>query len=136
MPSGVFKPYAGVSTAVVVFQKGGITDKVWFYDMEADGFTLDDKRNKTDKNDIPDIIKQWTLRPTRNPSKEGNKKVVMVDVKDIKANIYDLSISRYKPIEYEEVKYEKPDVLMEKVLKYESEIESEIKQIKKMLKDG
>ena len=135
MPSGVFKPYAGVSTAVVVFQKGGITDMVWFYDMEADGFTLDDKRNKTDKNDIPDIIAKWKTRHTPNPSQEGNK-IVRVNVKEIRENKYDLSISRYKPIEYEEVKYEKPDVIMEKVLKYESEIESEIKQIKKMLKDG
>lgn len=129
MPSGVFKPYAGVSTAVVVFQKGGITDNVWFYDMEADGFTLDDKRNKTDKNDIPDIIKEWK-KPIPNPSlREGNKKIVIVDVKDIRVNKYDLSISRYKPIEYEEVKYEKPEVIMEKVLNLEKEIEKDIKAI-------
>jgi type I restriction enzyme M protein len=76
MPSGVFKPYAGVSTAVVVFQKGGITDNVWFYDMEADGFTLDDKRNKTDKNDIPNIIKHFTVgRQDLSPY----KKVIMVN---------------------------------------------------------
>lgn len=101
--------------------------------MEADGFTLDDKRNKTDKNDIPDIIKQWSLRPTPIPSKEGNKKVVVADVKEIRENKYDLTISRYKPIEYEEVKYEKPDVIMEKVLKYESEIAKDISEIKKYL---
>lgn len=104
--------------------------------QKADGFTLDDKRNKTDKNDIPDILEKWK-RPIPNPSqREGNKKIVVVDVKEIRENKYDLSISRYKPIEYEEVVYEKPDVIMEKVLKYESEIESEIKQIKKMIKDG
>ena len=134
MPSGVFKPYAGVSTAVVVFQKGGITDNVWFYDMEADGFTLDDKRNKTDKNDIPDILKEWK-KPIPYPSKgEGNKKVVVVRVDEIRKNKYDLSISRYKPIEYEEIKYEKPEVIMEKVLKYESEIADDISAIKKYLK--
>ncbi len=133
MPSGVFKPYAGVSTAVVVFQKGGITDNVWFYDMEGDGFTLDDKRNKTDKNDIPDIVKQWALRPTPIPSKEGRNKVVVVDVKEIRNNKYDLSISRYKPVEYEEVEYEMPDVIMEKVMKLEKEIASDIESIKKML---
>ncbi len=95
MPSGVFKPYAGVSTAVVVFQKGGITDNVWFYDMEADGFTLDDKRNKTDKNDIPDIVKHFTVgRQGLSP----NKKAIKVTVKEIRENKYDLSISRYKPI--------------------------------------
>ena len=129
MPSGVFKPYAGVSTAVVVFQKGGITDRVWFYDMEADGFTLDDKRNKTDKNDIPDIIAKWKTRHTPNPSQEGNK-IVRVDVKEIRENKYDLSISRYKAVEYEEVEYEKPDVIMEKVLKLENEIVTDIKRIK------
>lgn len=133
MPSGVFKPYAGVSTAIVVFQKGGITDNVWFYDMEGDGFTLDDKRNKSDKNDIPDIIKQWQNKHTPNPSQEGNKKIVVVDVKDIKTNKYDLSISRYKPVEYEEVVYEKPEFILEKVLSLESEIAKDITGIKKLL---
>jgi type I restriction enzyme M protein len=129
MPSGVFKPYAGVSTAILVFQKGGITDNVWFYDMEGDGFTLDDKRNKSDKNDIPDIIVKWK-KPIPNPSlREGNKKIVVVNVKDIIGNKYDLSISRYKPVEYEEVIYEKPDVIMEKVLSLEKEIANDIKQI-------
>jgi len=129
MPSGVFKPYAGVSTAVVIFQKGGITDNVWFYDMEADGFTLDDKRNKTDKNDIPDILKNW-----KRPKTNGNKKIVVVDVKEIRENKYDLSISRYKPIEYEKIKYEKPDVIIQKVLKYENDIAKDISEIKKYLK--
>jgi len=130
MPSGVFKPYAGVSTAVVVFQKGGITDNVWFYDMEADGFTLDDKRNKTDKNDIPNIVKHFTVgRQDLSPY----KKAIMVNVKEIRENKYDLSISRYKPFEYEEVEYEKPDVIMEKVLKLEREITKDIKNIKKYL---
>jgi len=101
--------------------------------MEADGFTLDDKRNKTDKNDIPDIIKQWQYRHTPDPSQEGNKKVVVVNVKDIRENKYDLSISRYKPIEYEEVVYEKPDAIMEKVLSLEKEIAVDINSIKKML---
>src|SRR6185312_4025393 len=64
MPSGVFKPYAGVSTAVLIFTKGGITDNVWFYDMQADGFSLDDKRQKIEANDIPDILAQWINRDT------------------------------------------------------------------------
>ena len=126
MPSGVFKPYAGVSTAVVVFQKGGITDKVWFYNMQADGYSLDDKRNKTDANDIPDIIAKWKI-------KEVTQKSLLVDVKEIKENKYDLSISRYKKIEYEEIEYEKPEVIMGKVLNLEKEIESDIENIKKML---
>ena len=136
MPSGVFKPYAGVSTAVVVFQKGGITDKVWFYDMEADGFTLDDKRNKTDKNDIPDILDAWKTKchSERSEESKGKKKWICVNVEDIRENKYDLSISRYKPIEYEEVKYEKPEVIIEKVLKYEADIVKDITEIKKYLK--
>ena len=69
MPSGVFKPYAGVSTAVLVFQKGGTTDNVWFYDMEADGFSLDDKRQPVKENDIPDIIKQWKENDHRHPER-------------------------------------------------------------------
>jgi len=107
MPSGVFKPYAGVSTAIVVFQKGGITDNVWFYDMDGDGFTLDDKRNKSDKNDIPDILEKWEQKESHpEPALpagrlvSGSKKFISVNVKDIVANKYDLSISRYKPVEY------------------------------------
>lgn len=142
MPSGVFKPYTGVSTAVVIFQKGGITDKVRFYDMEVDGFTLDDKRNKTDKNDIPDIIEHWTVTRSEASVKNKNedkayassyKKAILVDVKDIRENKYDLSISRYKPIEYEEIVYKKTDVIMEKVLNLEKDITQDINSIKKML---
>lgn len=134
MPSGVFKPYAGVSTAVIIFQKSGITDKVWFYGMQGDGYTLDDKRTRAkDKDDIPDILVQWTNWQTKNKSKKENKNVVIVDVKDIRDNKYDLSISRYKPIEYEEIEYEAPDVLMDKVLNLEKEIAEDIKSIKKMM---
>ncbi|MDP3831771.1 MAG: N-6 DNA methylase, partial [Ignavibacteriaceae bacterium] len=138
MPSGVFKPYAGVSTAIVVFQKGGTTDNVWFYDMAGDGFTLDDKRNKSDKNDIPDIVKHWTVSRISDSTKARNgvsdyKKAILVDVNDIKANKYDLSISRYKPVVYEEVVYEKPDLIMEKVLSLEKEITVDINSIKKLL---
>ncbi|MBU0560588.1 MAG: SAM-dependent methyltransferase, partial [Bacteroidetes bacterium] len=140
MPSGVFKPYAGVSTAVIVFQKGGITDEVWFYDMQADGFSLDDKRNRTDANDIPDIVKHWNVgrsEASTNIKDEANassyKKAILVDVNDIKENKYDLSISRYKKIEYEEVEYEKPETIMEKVLSLEKDIARDISDIKKFL---
>jgi len=129
MPSGVFKPYAGVSTAIIIFKKGDITNKVWFYDMQADGYSLDDKRNKTEANDIPDIIAKWK-------SKKVSQKSLLVDIKEIKENKYDLSISRYKKIEYEEIKYEKPNVIMEKVLNLEKEIERDIKQIRGMISNG
>ena len=126
MPSGVFKPYAGVSTAVIIFQKGGITDKVWFYDMQADGFSFDDKRNKIDANDIPDILKNWTNKKTTDKS-------FLIDAKEVKNNKYDLSLSRYKKIQYEKINYEKPEILIENVLKLENDIAKDIADIKKFL---
>jgi type I restriction enzyme M protein len=126
MPSGVFKPYAGVSTAVLIFQKGGTTDKVWFYDMEADGFSLDDKRQKVEANDIPDIVEKWQ-------TKAESKKSLLVPVEEIRANKYDLSISRYKPIEHAEVEYEKPEVIMGRVLELEREIFQDIEDIRRVV---
>jgi len=107
MPSGVFKPYAGVSTAVLVFVKGGQTERVWFYDMEADGYSLDDKRDKVDRNDIPDILKSWSVR---EKVKESDRKTkhFFVPVNEIKENGYDLSINRYKEIVHEEIEYDTP----------------------------
>ncbi|MBI5024713.1 MAG: SAM-dependent DNA methyltransferase [Candidatus Omnitrophica bacterium] len=134
MPSGVFKPYAGVSTAVVIFAKGGTTDKVWFYDMQADGFSLDDKRTKTpDKNDIPDIIAQWNARDKKKSPCKGEK-WFWVDAKEIRENKYDLSISRYKPVEYEEVQYDSPQAILAKTTALEAEIAGEIKEIEALLK--
>ncbi len=133
MPSGVFKPYAGVSTAVLVFTKGEKTDKVWFYDMQADGYSLDDKRTKIEQNDIPDIIEKWKTRDKNKQPRKGDK-WLWVDYKGIKENKYDLSISRYKPIEYEEIEYEKPEVIMNKVLKAEKKIEQDIEQIQEMIR--
>ncbi|MQY77615.1 MAG: N-6 DNA methylase [Bacteroidetes bacterium] len=111
MPSGVFKPYAGVSTAVLIFVKGGQTERVWFYDMEADGYSLDDKRDKIDKSDIPDILNSWT---EREKVKEDDRKAkhFFVPVNEIKDNGYDLSINRYKEIVYEEIEYDTPDEII------------------------
>jgi type I restriction enzyme M protein len=183
MPSGVFKPYAGVSTAVLVFQKGGTTDNVWFYDMEADGFSLDDKRQKVAENDIPDIVKRWREKNQSHPERSrgmshandsvepkdtvrkaaeaptpygehvsqpeadappaqtpldvtgGRKgKCFLVPADEIRANKYDLSISRYKEIEHKEIEYEKPDVIMAKVLELEKEIAGDIQHIKAMIR--
>lgn len=133
MPSGVFRPYAGVSTAVLVFQKGGTTDNVWFYDMEADGFSLDDKRQKIGQNDIPNIVKSWNQR---SKSSLGNRKskFFAVPADEIRSNKYDLSISRYKEIEHKEIMYEKPDVIMEKVIQLEKQIENDIDAIKAMIR--
>ena len=136
MPSGIFKPYAGVSTAILVFTKGGTTDKVWFYDMKADGFSLDDKRQKIAENDIPNIIKNFGLRIANcelNDPKSAipnpHSAIVVVDAEQIRNNKYDLSISRYKPVEHKHVEYEAPDVIMDKILVMEEEIAYIIKDL-------
>lgn len=111
MPSGVFKPYAGVSTAVLVFVKGGKTEKVWFYDMQSDGYTLDDKRDKYDKSDIPDIIINWNNKYS-SESTDRKANFLMVPVKEIRENGYDLSINRYKEFVYEEIKFDTPEEII------------------------
>ncbi len=129
MPSGVFQPYSGVGTAVLVFIKGGKTEKVWFYDMLKDGFSLDQKRNFIDgKGDIPDIIEKFK-------TKSDSKQSFFVSFKDIKGgdDEYNLSISRYKESEHEEIEYEDPKVMIDRILKEEEEISKELKDLKKEL---
>jgi len=129
MPSGVFKPYAGVSTAVLVFTKGEPTKKVWFYDMKADGYSLDDKRTFIDgKGDIPDIIKNFNKRDTEQ-FEDRKANCFFVPIEEIKENNYDLSISRYKEIEYEEVVYEEPEVIKHKILELEKKIAETLEEI-------
>lgn len=106
MPSGVFKPYAGVSTAVLVFVKtdAGGTDNVWFYDMKADGFSLDDKRTEIAENDIPDIIARFH-NPDGETDRERTEQSFFVPKQEIVDNDYDLSINKYKKTEYVAVEY-------------------------------
>jgi type I restriction enzyme M protein len=134
MPSGVFKPYAGVSTAVLIFTKTGAggTDSVWFYDMEADGLSLDDKRQPVEANDIPDIIQKWH---SRNLAKDTDRKAkaFFVPKEEIAENGYDLSINRYKEIEYEEVSYDPPKVILGKLKALEHEIMADLKELEVML---
>src|SRR5690606_13871064 len=114
MPSGVFKPYAGVSTAVLVFTKtdAGGTDQVWFYDMQTDGYSLDDKRTDLGhEEDITDIIKR-IHNLEREAARKRTEQRFIVDKEEIKDNDYDLTINRYKENEYEKVKYDKPEVIM------------------------
>jgi type I restriction enzyme M protein len=190
MPSGVFKPYAGVSTAILIFTKGGETNKVWFYDMQADGYTLDDKRNKIDKSDLPDIVAQYKNRlnhdladsnrlnydlydlsdfkkdslnhdlsdsminenkseATRkenhsnqtnpknhssdNHSSDRSGKYFFVPKAEIIENDYDLSISKYKEEVYNEVVYEKPIAIIEKLESIENGILSGIAELKQFV---
>ena len=134
MPSGVFKPYAGVSTGVLIFTKtnSGGTEHVWFYDMTADGFSLDDKRNPTQNNDIPDILKRWDNLKAES-KRERSDKSFMVPVKEIKDNNYDLSINRYKEVVYEQKKYELPSVIIAQIEQLDVERQDLLQELKKML---
>ncbi len=129
MPSGVFKPYAGVSTGILVFTKGEPTEKVWFYDMEADGYSLDDKRTFIDgKGDIPDILNKFKSR-AENDLEDRKAKCFFVPFDEIKENDYSLSISNYKEIEYEEIEYEPPEEIKRKILELEEKIIQGLKDL-------
>lgn len=139
VPSGVFKPYAGVSTALLIFTKGGETENVWFYDMESDGYSLDDKRAKKEGyGDLQDIVYQFK---TRNPQIESDRKskFFFVPKAEIIAESYDLSFTKYKEDVYEEFIYEKPEVILDKLIGadgtggLEKEIVSGLMKLKKSL---
>lgn len=134
MPSGVFKPYAGVSTAILVFTKTGAggTDKVWFYDMKADGFTLDDKRSEISDNDIPDIIERFRhLEEEEN--RERTEQSFFVPKQEIVDNGYDLSINKYKKAEYIPVEYPPTSEILDKLDELEREITAGLKELREML---
>lgn len=134
MPSGVFKPYAGVSTAVLVFVKteAGGTENVWFYDMKADGFSLDDKRSEIAENDIPDIIARFhNLDGETN--RERTEQSFFVPKQEIVDNDYDLSINKYKKTEYVAVEYPPTSEIMVEIEDLNKVIETELSELKKML---
>ncbi len=160
MPSGVFKPYAGVSTAILFFTKTGVggTDKVWFYDMQADGFSLDDKRTSLisdeqreqlfdyhalaegdikpfdahDKCNIPDIITRWFNRG-QEEGRARTEQSFLVPRDEIEKNGYDLSINRYKEVVYEEVKYDPPKVILKRIKDLQKEMDRGVKVLEGML---
>lgn len=164
LPSGVFKPYAGVSTAILFFTKtnSGGTDKVWFYDMQADGFSLDDKRTPLIKNqeltteadaidtaaafgdkvpselpnhklsNIPDVLYRW-LHKDIDQNNKRTEQSFYVPVKEIIGNDYDLSINRYKEVVYEEVKYDPPKVILQRIKDLQAAIDKGITDLEAML---
>ena len=136
MPSGVFKPYAGVSTAILIFTKTGHggTDKVWFYDMKADGFSLDDKRNPVSENDIPDIIQRFRNREQETERKRTEQSF-FVDKQKIVDNEYDLSINKYKEVEYVPVEYPSTQEIMVNLHELEMEIMKNLAELDEMLGD-
>lgn len=129
MPGGVFKPDSDSSTAILIFTKTntGGTDKVWFYDMSADGFTLDDKRTPCEENDIPDILSRWENLAAEE-SRTRKDKSFFVSIDDIRANGYDLSINKYKEVERVRVEYENPSVILDRIQNLHDEVASAIKE--------
>ena len=134
MPSGVFKPYAGVSTAILIFTKTGHggTDKVWFYDMKADGFSLDDKRSPVADNDIPDIITRFRHLDAE-ADRQRTEQSFLVPKQEIVDNGYDLSINKYKKTEYKPVEYPPTSEIMAQIRELEMKIGEEMEALEEML---
>ncbi len=135
MPSGVFKPYAGVSTGILIFTKTnhGGTDNVWFYDMAADGFSLDDKRTEIKENDIPDIISRFKNLEAEKDRSRTDKSFI-VPKQEIVDNDYDLSINKYKKVEYKAVEYPPTSEIMAEIREIEKQIAVDMDELEKLLK--
>ena len=135
MPSGVFKPYAGVSTAVLMFTKDPAgTEKVWFYDMKADGYSLDDKRSPIDENDIPDIIGRFR-NPDGEKDRERTEQSFFVPKQEIVDNGYDLSINKYKKVDYDPVEYPPTSEILANLRSLEKEISTAMDELEVMLSE-
>ncbi len=135
MPSGVFKPYAGVSTAILLFTKtnSGGTDDVWFYDMQADGFSRDDTRTpQPEESDLADILARWQKRKAEGDRARTDQSF-LVPKCEIADNDYDLSINRYREVEYEVVEYDPPKVILERLAELEEEIAKGREELEEML---
>ncbi|MGO1612251.1 MAG: HsdM family class I SAM-dependent methyltransferase, partial [Brevibacterium aurantiacum] len=135
LPSGVFKPYAGVSTAILFFTKtnSGGTEDVWFYDVQADGFSLDDKRNPIEANDLPQVLERWGERDSAEKDRARTEKSFTVPKSEIAEQGYDLSINRYKEIEYEEVEHRPPLDIITDIESLDTEIAEDMAELKAML---
>ncbi len=123
MPSGVFQPYSGISTAILIFTKtnAGGTDRVWFYEMKADGYSLDQKRTEVPDNDIPDVIHRFH-HLDGEAARTRKEQSFLVPAEEIRANDYDLSFNKYKEVEHEVVEYEKPEVILARLEALEQDI--------------
>lgn len=135
MPSGVFKPYAGVSTAILIFTKtnSGGTDDVWFYDMQGDGYSLDDKRTpQPDKTDLPDILERWRNQEAE-ATRDRTDQSFLVPKLEIEENDYDLSINRYKELQYEAREFDAPETIVDRLETINDEIEDGLTSLRKLL---
>ena len=154
LPSGVFRPDAGVSTAILVFTRTGVggTDQVWFYDVRADGWSLDDKRQplltddklgprpsvalteaEAEKNNSPDVVQRWAERARSERARARTAQSFCVPKADIAAAGYDLSLNRYKEIEQQEVEHESPAAILANVRRIEAEIADGMKRFEEMV---
>jgi type I restriction enzyme M protein len=154
LPSGVFRPYAGVSTAILVFTRTGVggTDQVWFYDVRADGWSLDDKRQpllpddklgptpaaalteaEAEKNDLPDLVRRWGERAGTERARPRTAQSFCVSKADIAAAGYDLALNRYKEVDHEEVAHESPAAILAELRRLEAEIAEGMKQLEEMV---
>lgn len=131
MPSGVFKPYAGVATAILIFTKTGITDDVWFYDMKADGYSLDDKRNKIPESDLQKIVEEYQSRMELISNRHEN--FFFVSKKEIVENEYDLSFGKYHVDVYTPIKYDAPKVILSNLRKIENRIAAGLTELEEIL---
>ena len=131
MPSGVFQPYSGVSTAILIFTKtnAGGTDKVWFYDIKADGFSLDQKRNEVAENDIPDVVARFH-NLEGEAERTRKEQSFLVPVEEIREKGYDLSINKYKEVEREVVTYDAPEGIMERIVSLETQINDALNEFR------
>jgi type I restriction enzyme M protein len=135
LPSGVFRPYAGVSTAILLFTKtnSGGTDHVWFYEVRADGYSLDDKRNPVEANDLPDVLARWAARTTTERDRARTEQSFFVPKADIAAQGYDLSLNRYKEIVHDEAEHRPPLEIVADIETLEGEIDKGLAELKAML---
>ncbi len=132
LPSGVFKPYAGVSTAVIVFTKGGKTEHVFFYDVGADGYSLDDKRDPVIENDLPDALACWRKRSAKNDT-DRTLRHFMVPLEEIEEKDFDLSINRYKETRHEAIRFDPPKKIIAKLRAVEAGVTKELTELEAML---
>ena len=132
LPSGVFKPYAGVSTGILVFTKGGRTDDVFFYDVEADGYSLDDKRDPIDANDLPACLTAWRKRDAKRDT-DRRQKAFMVPASDIREANYDLSLSKYKVRPHVAQEYAPPAIILDRMKKLNDDIATDLADLEELL---
>lgn len=133
LPSGVFKPYAGVATAIIVFTRSGKTEHTWFYQVENDGLSLDDKRQRIGGSQLPDVMAQWRTRDPQSPS-DRKANYFFVPAQEIRDKLYDLSFNRYSEVEHDESVYEEPKIILQKLKTLEDKIQQGIIELESILR--